>query len=263
VNGGMAIGMLVCPVLHAAARDGFAHATVARVTARIRAGVPVDGDLAVEAYASDGGYAVTVRHGDGDIMSGTAELRPLVAPRAPDDVIASPPEDRADLVARLAVVPVPDAPPFFVETGDHPIPGCFSCGPEHPDGLHIYPRVVEDGLTCASWQADGAFDNGDGTISEAVIASAIDCSSGICLPIQDQRDLIENDQFFLLGTMDVRYLRAAPATGAYRVAARSLRRDGRKFYGLSVLADEDGTPYAMAEATWIVAGISRSEAFGQ
>ena len=254
--------MVVCPVLHAAAIDRVAHARVARVTARIRAGVPVEADLATKATAVDGGYAVSVRHGEADILSATADVRMFEAAQAPGHGIGQAPEDRADLVARLAAVPVPDAPPFFVETGDHPIPGCFSCGPEHPDGLHIYPRVVEDGLTCAPWHPGGAFDNGDGTLSEAVIASAIDCSSGICLPIQDQRDLIATDQFFLLGTMDVRYLRAAPASGAYRVVARSLGRDGRKFYGLSVLAGDDGTPYAMAEATWIIAGISRSEAFG-
>ena len=82
------------------------------------------------------------------------------------------------------------------------------------------------------------------------------------MPLEMQRELLALDQFFLLGSLDVRYLRLAPSGLGYRVAAKALRRDGRKFFGLSVLAGEDGTPYAMAEATWIVAGISRTAAFG-
>ena len=67
---------------------------------------------------------------------------------------------------------------------------------------------------------------------------------------------------FLLGSLDVRYLRVPPLDRDYRVAAKAQLRDGRKFFGLSALFDDDGTPYAMAEATWIVAGTTRSEAFG-
>jgi hypothetical protein len=63
--------------------------------------------------------------------------------------------------------------------------------------------------------------------------------------------------------MDVRYLRVAPASGSYRVAAKALRRDGRKFYGLSVLARDDGVAYATAESTWIIANVSRTAAFGR
>jgi predicted amidohydrolase len=78
-----------------------------------------------------------------------------------------------------------------------------------------------------------------------------------------QRDLLERDEFFLLGTMDVRYLRVAPVAMAYRVAAKALGRDGRKFFGMSALVGEDGAAYAMAESTWIIAGVSRTAAFGR
>jgi hypothetical protein len=42
-----------------------------------------------------------------------------------------------------------------------------------------------------------------------------------------------------------------------------LRRDGRKFFGLSALVDDGGAPYAIAESTWVIAGISRTLAFGE
>jgi hypothetical protein len=128
--------------------------------------------------------------------------------------------------------------------------------------LHIYPRVAGEGIVCAPWVPAAEFDDGGGAVSTMVLTSALDCSSGICLPVQMQRELLELDQFFLLGSLDVRFLRVATVKTNYRVAAKMLRRDGRKFFGLSALFDDAGTAYAYAEATWIVAGITRTAAFG-
>ncbi len=264
VNGGMATGMLACPVLHAAARDGIEHAAVTRINARLRAGVPVERDLAVEVWPADeGGYAVSVRDSDTEIITATADIRVLDRPSARGDTLAAIPEHIAADVAQLAATPVPDVEPWYVATGDHPIPGCFSCGYDNAAGLHIYPRVVADGVTCAPWTSASDFDNGDGTLSTPVLTSAIDCSSGICMPIAMQRDLLEQDQFFLLGSMDAHYLRVAPAAMQYRVVAKALRRDGRKFFGLSALVGEDGITYAVAESLWIIASMSRTAAFGR
>jgi hypothetical protein len=259
----MAVGMLACPVQHAAARDGISHALVSRISARLRAAVPVERDLTIVCWPADeGGYAVSVRDGDTEVISATADVHEFDEAPPPGTALAAIPENRTADIEQLAATPVPDSDPWYVETGDHPIPGCFSCGYENAAGLHIYPRVVEDGVTCAPWLSASEFDNGDGTLATAVLTSAIDCSSGICMPVAMQRDLLDNDQFFLLGSMDVRYLRVAAASARYRVAAKALRRDGRKFFGLSALVGEDGTPYAMAESTWIIAGISRTAAFG-
>jgi hypothetical protein len=269
VNGGMATGMLACPVLHFAVRDGIEHAdcdraAVTRINARLRAGVPVGRDLAVEVWPADeGGYAVSVRDGDMEIITAMADVRANVRPSTPGDTLAAIPEHITDDVEQLAATPVPDVEPWYVATGDHPIPGCFSCGYDNAAGLHIFPRVVEDGETCAPWASAALFDDGDGTLSTAVLTSAIDCSSGICMPVAMQRDLLAQDQFFLLGSMDVHYLRIAPAAMRFRVAAKALRRDGRKFFGLSALVGDDGTPYAVAESLWIVASMSRTAAFGQ
>ncbi len=262
VNGGMATGMLTCAALQQAQHKGIEHAAVSRITARLKAGVTTDRDLAVSLAAADGRYAATLLDGETELMSAAIEIVPGERAFAPGDEIAEPPAERADEIAELGELVVPEAPPFFVDTGEHPIPGCFSCGPENPAGLYVYPRVVRDGVTCAAWPDASAFDNGDGSLSAGVLTAAIDCSGGVCLPVDQQRQLLQLDQFFLLGTMDVRYLRVPPAAAPYRVAATHLHRDGRKFYGLSLLAGEDGLAYAMAETTWIVAGVARTVAFG-
>ena len=214
---------------------------------------------------AEGGCApldVTILAGDAPLVTGTVEVALFDEAPEPGQELSSAPPERADDIAQLASIAVPDRPPFFEETGEHPIRGCFSCGPDHPDGLHIYPRVVDDGVVCAPWRPAAEFIDGGRVLSTLVLTSAIDCSSGICMPVSMQRELLELDQFFLLGSLDVRYLRVPPVDRGYRVAAKMLLRDGRKFYGLSALVDEDGTAYAMAESTWIIAGISRMQAFG-
>ncbi len=261
-NGGIATALLACPALQDAARDGAPHAAVTRISARIRAGVPVEAPLHAEASREGNAYTVAIHQGEQPLVSGSVEVARLDKAPQPGQELGSVHAARVDDVRELADIAVPDRPPFFEETGEHPIRGCFSCGPDHPDGLHIYPRVVSDGVVCAPWQPAPEFDDGGAALSTLALTSAIDCSSGICMPVAMQRELLELDQFFLLGSLDVRCLRVPPLDCGYRVAAKALRRDGRKFYGLSALVDDAGTPYAMAESTWIIAGVSRTAAFG-
>ena len=268
-NGGVATALLACPTLQAASQDGAPHAAVTRITARIRAGVPVDAPLRAEVSAVDAtsgsapaNYEVAIIGGAQPLVSGAVDVARFEKPRQPGDELSLVPPERANDVAQLAALAVPDRPPFYEETGDHPIRGCFSCGPDHADGLHIYPRVAADGVVCTPWRPAAEFDDGGGVLSTLVLTSAIDCSSGICMPVAMQRELLDLDQFFLLGSLDVRYLRVPSLNRGYRVAAKALLRDGRKFFGLSALIDDAGTPYAMAESTWIIAGVSRTQAFG-
>jgi hypothetical protein len=260
-NGGIAVGALACPAL---ASNGAAR--VARIQARLRSAVLCD--RALDAVTSEAGGLVAVAlHLDGaPLIDGVVTFGASDAPEGRARQ-ASPlrSDDRLDELNELARVAVKgtDRPPFFEETGDHPIAGCFSCGPNNPRGMHIYPRAVSDGVTCAYWETTGEFDDGDGTISPMIVASALDCSSGICMPFEMQRELLAEDRFFLLGSLDVRFLRGVPVNNEYRVIAKAGARDGRKFFGRSALFDDAGTPYATTDATWIIAGISRTEAFGE
>lgn len=264
VNGGVAVGSLACPALDHAAAAGAAYPVVLRITARLRSGVPVEEALDVIASGPTDAIAVSVKRHDAELIHGTVEVAARDTAPLPGDVIAEPPSERAAMLAEMAAIGVPDRPPFWEETGEHPIAGCFSCGPENASGLRVFPRYVSDGVVCAPWAPEPSFDDGGGVLSAMVMTAALDCSSGICMPLDQQRDLLKDDAFFLLGTLDVRFLRVAPLSppGGYRVVARALDRDGRKFYGLSGLFDEGGTAYAMAEATWIVAPITRAQAWG-
>jgi hypothetical protein len=264
VNGGVAVGSLVCPALDHAAAAGAAHPVALRVRARLRSGVPVEEALDVTVSGPNDAVAISVKRHEAELIHGVAEVAVRHAAPAPGDIIAPVPPERADALGEMAQVPVPERPPFWEETGEHPIAGCFSCGPENDAGLHVFPRFVSDGVVCAPWEPDPSFDDGGGVLSAMVLTAALDCSSGICMPLDQQRDLLKEDAFFLLGTLDVRYLRVPPLSppGGYRVVARALDRDGRKFFGLSALFDGDGAAYAMAEATWIVAPITRTQAWG-
>ena len=261
-NGGIIVGALACPALAAASHEGVAHAGVTRISARLHAPVPLEQSLRVDVAEDHGAYRVSILDGDRPLVSGSVEV--AYGDHAPSigDALSPIPGERANDIQQLARVPVPDRPPFFEETGDHPIPGCFSCGPEHAGGMRIFPRVAGEGIVCAPWRPAREFDDGGGALAALILTSALDCSSGICMPVEMQRELLDLDQFFLLGSLDVRYLRVASVERDYRVAAKALLRDGRKFFGLSALFDDAGVPYAMAEATWIVAGMTRIKAFG-
>jgi hypothetical protein len=254
-NGGIAVGALVCPALAAAAAAGEVRPSVGRVTARLRRPVVCDQALAVDVSPTEGGYAVTLRSGDDALIDGSVRLAGGASANETDAALEA-------ALSEIAGTGADGRPPFFEETGDHPIAGCFSCGPDNRRGMHIYPRVAGDGLTCAPWHAGEEFDDGDGNISPMIVASALDCSSGICMPVQMQRELLAEDQFFLLGSLEVRYLRPAPVARDYRIVATALGRDGRKFRGRSAMFDDADVPYATADALWIVAGISRTQAFG-
>jgi len=262
VNGGMAAGALACPALEAAVRGGATHAGVTRITARLHRGIPHSCDLRADTSATGGALDVSLRDGEDVCISARVEVASLAQPPRPGDVLSSAPADLGRMLREMAAVRDPKAPPFFEETGDHPISGCFSCGPDNARGLHIFPRFAGDGVTWASWSPASALVDAHGGIASSIVASALDCSSGICLPREQQEELLRDDQFYLLGSLDVRYLRVPPAGARYHVVGRARHRDGRKFFGLSALFDDAGTAYATADATWIIVAMTRTQAFG-
>jgi len=165
VNGGMAAGALACPALDAATRDGMTHAAATRITARLHRGIPHSRDLQATAVRADGGYDVSVRDGEDVCISGRVEVATFAQQPCPEDVVSSPPGELEPLLREMSAVCDPNVPPFFEQTGDHPISGCFSCGPSNVRGLHIYPRFAGVGVTWASWSPDPSFvDDGGGHV---------------------------------------------------------------------------------------------------
>ncbi|GHJ05932.1 hypothetical protein TPA0907_02990 [Micromonospora humidisoli] len=86
-----------------------------------------------------------------------AEVRPAGTPPAP-----VPPVDPA--TARAASAGYPGLV-------DHPFPGCYVCGPEHPDGLRIHPGRLPDGRTAAPWRTPTR-------VTAPTVWAALDCPGG-------------------------------------------------------------------------------------
>jgi hypothetical protein len=61
-------------------------------------------------------------------------------------------------------------------------------------------------------------------------------------------------KIFITGSFSVHFLRVPPIdmSNDYRVVARHLRTEGRKGFTMSVLLDDCGIPYAIAESTAIL-----------
>lgn len=252
-NGGIAVGALACPALLDAGARGIAHPAVTRIAARLQRSVALDAPFAATVAADEAGADVALVDDAGPLINAHIEIAALAsAPRGGDPLPAAPRPDDAAPLAGMAEVRADGRPTFYEELGEHRVTGCFSCGPDHPDGLHVYPRFTARDTTCATWPASHEYEGHDGAIALPIVIAALDCSSGVCLPLDVQRELLAEGKYFLLGSLDVRFLRVPAAGRGYRVVARALGRDGRKLYGLSALFDDGGTLYATADTIWIV-----------
>ncbi|MEV4413559.1 hypothetical protein [Catellatospora sp. NPDC049609] len=166
---------------------------------------------------ADAGWAV--QDPDGGLVAG--------ALRRTDDIPAVPPVSRTEALAATG---------RYAGHADHPFPTCFVCGPQHPDGLRIFPGRLPDGRTAAVFTVPPQ-------VSPEVVWAALDCPGGWAV--------IDRDQAFVLG-------RYAVAVGALPepddecvVVGQPVGRDGRKALVRSSLYAPDGTLLARAEATWI------------
>jgi hypothetical protein len=156
--------------------------------------------------------------------------------------------DGEDLVATSTTVKVPvDAPDpvsLAEATGataryggwqDHPFPTCFVCGPQHPDGLRVFPGPVREHVVAAPWVPP----DDDPVMTWA----ALDCPSGWCMDLPG-RPLV-------LGRMALTSL-ASPSPGAEHVVMGwLLELDGRKVRTGSALYSAAGDLLAVARQTWV------------
>jgi hypothetical protein len=159
--------------------------------------------------------------------------------------------ESGDLIAELASNARPDFSEFpgfmpFAEAVEaargfpgftrHPFPTCFVCGPDHPDGLRIFPGPAGDGRMVAPWTVPADVDL-------ATIWAALDCPGGWTAMAQGAT--------FVLGRIAVT-VDELPKPGARCVVAgQATARSGRKAMVNSMLYDETGAPIAAARATWI------------
>jgi hypothetical protein len=131
----------------------------------------------------------------------------------------------------------------------HPFPGCFVCGPERADGdgLRIFPGGLPGReLVAAPWTPAPDLADDHGRVLPEFIWSALDCTGFFAFgPLADGSPA-------LLGELAARIDGTIRAGEPHVVAGWLIGAEGRKRFVGSALYRADGTPLAVARATWIV-----------
>jgi hypothetical protein len=205
-HGGYSAGLVAAPLGPAA-------------TVRLAAPPPLDTGMTLE----DTEYGVRLMHGDTLV----AEARPgrpeLDVPAAPDVAAAG------------------RASESYAGLTEHPFPTCFGCGPEHPDGLRVFPGPAgPGGLLAAPWTPSP--DLGD-PVDPVFVWAALDCPSGFaCIPAGSAS---------VLATMTAELEAPIHPGETYVITAWPISHDGRKHRGGAAIHDASGSRVAVADTLWI------------
>jgi hypothetical protein len=126
---------------------------------------------------------------------------------------------------------------------DHPFPTCFGCGPEHPDGLRVFPGPAgDDGLLAAPWTPSAGLATGD-LVDSLYVWAALDCPSGFaCIPPGSAS---------VLATMTAELEAPLHLGETYVVTAWPISHDGRKHRAGAAIHDAAGSRVALADTLWI------------
>jgi hypothetical protein len=209
-NGGYVCGLAASFV------DGPAEST-------LRAPPPLDVPLDV---IRDGGDVV-LRHAAQEIAR-AKPARPRVTP---------PPAPGRAEAARAAS--------RFRGHQDHIFPGCFVCGPAHPQGLHIFAGPLNgDGVVAAPWTPSRDLADADGRVAAEFLWAALDCPSYWSLPQAGNIAAV-------LGRLTAEIVARPNVGDPLVVTAWPLDASGRKHRAGSAIFDADGGLIARAEALWI------------
>ncbi|HEV2812076.1 MAG TPA: hypothetical protein VGW10_02390, partial [Solirubrobacteraceae bacterium] len=115
-------------------------------------------------------------------------------------------------------------------------PGCFGCGPDHPDGLHCLPGEAGGGVWAVAWTAretDAPF-----------VWSALDCSS--CGPVVPAR----GGRPHVLGRIAAEVREEVRPAEPHVVVSWALGAEGRRKHSASAILGPRGDAVAVARATW-------------
>ena len=260
-HGGVSVASMMCPALRLASRSGLDNAVVRSVSGRLHGPVPLRTPITAKVTPNDGQFRVDLSAGEATVISGNVILDNRAV--GIGDTIQEVPESLREPLDK--VMPLADseltghtlqerylanaAAAGFHTNGNV----CFGCA-ETSEALQLFNREAPDGALWTRWQTDSSFIDEPGRLASAMIVAALDCSNLWVLNRDDHHRRLLGGKLFITGSFAVHFLRAAPLEmpNDYRVVARHLRTEGRKAFTMSVLLDEHGTPYAIAESTAIL-----------
>lgn len=180
-----------------------------------------------------------VREGDGaSVTDAAGSLAATVEAVGPLDDLELPARPEAG-AARTAA----EGSPF--RTDAHPYPGCFVCGPDHPDGLQIQVGPIPgSAAAAAAFVPDGSLPaQEDGALRPELVWAALDCPS--------YAPSMWSDEPVLLGRLTAELLAPVPIGEEVVAVAWETGREGRKLHSASALIDTGGKLLARARALWI------------
>lgn len=199
-------------------------------TTAIRAPIPLDTPLDVVELESSGAKLV-------DPATSTVILEAV--PWEPDFPSTAPVTLDAARQAR-ARFPVSDL--------EHPVPMCFSCG-LGPDTMHVHAGPLGDGRFAADWRVPDWACRADGSVDEAVIWAAIDCTAAWYVCYEGEQRTAFTVQF---ATEVLVPLRAGETYALVGWAGDwEGGWHGRKRGAASAAFDSDGVCVAHARSFWV------------
>ncbi len=201
------------------------------VTSMLRAPVPLDTDLTLE--ARDGGWILS---DDGGVLIGQGAPASQALPEPP-------------LVPTLTAAR--EASAGYIGHSQQIHPPCFTCSTsrEEGDALRIFPGQLagaDKGVVACSWTPHTAFSDASGVVAPEVVWAALDCPGFIAWVEKEGR------HGALLGTMTGEIVAPVRTGVDYVVLAWPILREGRKEIAGVALFDTEGRLMARAHQIWIM-----------
>lgn len=139
------------------------------------------------------------------------------------------------------------AMPRYIGFREHTFPRCFVCGPQRndADGLRIFPGRVDGEVhaVAAPWTPNASLAGAHGIARSEFMWAALDCPGAFALMGDRSRPM-------LLGHMTAKVHAPVRIGEHYVVIAWRMGVEGRKQLAGSAVLDGEGTPVAVARATW-------------
>jgi len=200
----------------------------------LRSPIPLDQSMSV-LFDDDNPRNYQIQNSDTLIAEVRAVQLSLEVPDPPDWAQTRAAESRSAAL-------MPNINPLLPgQQGFHPI--CFCCGPEHPEGLHIFVAPV-DRQVSAIWETKTEWGDDAGKLPQALLWTALDCPGQYAF-------LAEGIRTGLLGRMTAKVLTTPRAGSSLQVTAWTIAIEGKKHLAGSALFDDQQTLLAYATTLWI------------